>query len=75
MIVETVMEMLRDHQDVNNRFFFLGYNSDKLSRIQIIFHDLRSVNGIKVFLNETFSVFSLFTVGLVMSIMFRVYCM
>lgn len=42
VIVETVMELLRDHQDVNNRFFFLGYNSEKLSRIQIIFHDLRS---------------------------------
>ncbi|XP_075874232.1 E3 ubiquitin-protein ligase UBR1 isoform X1 [Nelusetta ayraudi] len=43
VIVETVMEMLRDHQDVNSRFFFLGYNSDKLSRIQIIFHDLRYI--------------------------------
>lgn len=47
------MEMLRDHQDVNSRFFFLGYNSDKLSRIQIIFHDLRSVNRMEVFRNET----------------------
>ena len=38
------MELLQEHLDVNNRFFFLGYNSDKFSRIQVIFHDLRLVN-------------------------------
>ncbi|TNN84157.1 E3 ubiquitin-protein ligase UBR1 [Liparis tanakae] len=43
MIVGTVMELLREHLDSNNRFFFLGYNSDKFSRIQIIFHDLRYI--------------------------------
>ncbi|XP_041668600.1 E3 ubiquitin-protein ligase UBR1 isoform X2 [Cheilinus undulatus] len=43
VIVDTVMELLREHLDDNNRFFFLGYNSDKFSRIQIIFHDLRYI--------------------------------
>uniref|UniRef100_A0A8C2Z771 E3 ubiquitin-protein ligase n=1 Tax=Cyclopterus lumpus TaxID=8103 RepID=A0A8C2Z771_CYCLU len=43
VIVGTVMELLREHLDNNNRFFFLGYNSDKFSRIQIIFHDLRYI--------------------------------
>ncbi|KAI3367729.1 hypothetical protein L3Q82_026576 [Scortum barcoo] len=43
VIVDTVMELLREHLDTNNRFFFLGYNSDKFSRIQVIFHDLRYV--------------------------------
>lgn len=43
VIVDTVMELLQEHLDVNNRFFFLGYNSDKFSRIQVIFHDLRLV--------------------------------
>lgn len=41
VIVDTVMELLREHLDDNNRFFFLGYNSDKFSRIQVIFLDLR----------------------------------
>nr|XP_046268930.1 E3 ubiquitin-protein ligase UBR1 isoform X2 [Scatophagus argus] len=43
VIVDTVMELLREHLDVNNRFFFLGYNSDKFSRIQVVFHDLRYI--------------------------------
>uniref|UniRef100_A0AAX7URF3 E3 ubiquitin-protein ligase n=1 Tax=Astatotilapia calliptera TaxID=8154 RepID=A0AAX7URF3_ASTCA len=43
VIVDTVMELLREHLDDNNRFVFLGYNSDKFSRIQVIFHDLRYI--------------------------------
>ncbi|KAM6961047.1 E3 ubiquitin-protein ligase UBR1 [Aplochiton taeniatus] len=43
VIVDTVMEMLREHLDTNNRFHFQGYNSDKFFRIQVIFHDLRYV--------------------------------
>ncbi|XP_061600229.1 E3 ubiquitin-protein ligase UBR1 [Cololabis saira] len=43
VIVGTISEMLREHLDINNRFFFLGYNSDKLLRIQVIFHDLRYI--------------------------------
>ncbi|XP_010765338.1 E3 ubiquitin-protein ligase UBR1 [Notothenia coriiceps] len=43
VIVGTVMDLLREHLDDNNRFFFLGYNSDKFSRIQVIFHDLRYI--------------------------------
>ncbi|XP_077477327.1 E3 ubiquitin-protein ligase UBR1 isoform X1 [Stigmatopora argus] len=42
-IVNTVMALLMEHLDVNNRFFFLGYNSEKFSRIQVIFHDLRYI--------------------------------
>ncbi|XP_054652195.1 E3 ubiquitin-protein ligase UBR1 isoform X2 [Dunckerocampus dactyliophorus] len=42
-IVNTVMALLLEHLDVNNRFFFLGYNSDKFSRIQVVFHDLRYI--------------------------------
>uniref|UniRef100_A0A669C038 E3 ubiquitin-protein ligase n=1 Tax=Oreochromis niloticus TaxID=8128 RepID=A0A669C038_ORENI len=43
VIVDTVMELLREHLDDNNRFVFLGYNSDKFSRVQVIFHDLRYI--------------------------------
>ncbi|KAM3594627.1 uncharacterized protein V6R79_011104 [Siganus canaliculatus] len=43
VIVDTVMELLREHLDANNRFFFHGYNSDKFYRIQVIFHDLRYI--------------------------------
>ncbi|XP_072221538.1 E3 ubiquitin-protein ligase UBR1 [Leuresthes tenuis] len=43
VIVDTVMELLREHLDVSNRFLFVGYNSDKFSRIQVIFHDLRYI--------------------------------
>ncbi|XP_028995354.1 E3 ubiquitin-protein ligase UBR1 [Betta splendens] len=43
VIVGTVMDLLRDHLDDNNRFFFLGYNSDKFARIQVIFIDLRYI--------------------------------
>uniref|UniRef100_A0AAV2JE81 E3 ubiquitin-protein ligase n=1 Tax=Knipowitschia caucasica TaxID=637954 RepID=A0AAV2JE81_KNICA len=43
VIVDTVMALLHEHLDDNNRFFFLGYNSDKFSRIQVIFHDLRYI--------------------------------
>lgn len=41
VIVDTVMDLLREHLDANNRFHFQGYNSDKFFRIQVIFHDLR----------------------------------
>lgn len=41
VIVDTIMYLLQEHLDDNNRFYFLGYNSDKFARIQIIFHDLR----------------------------------
>lgn len=50
VIVDTVMELLHEHLDANNRFFFLGYNSDKFSRIQFIFHDLRLLNRKEHFL-------------------------
>ncbi|KAM9777231.1 E3 ubiquitin-protein ligase UBR1 [Neosynchiropus ocellatus] len=43
VIINTVMALLDEHLDDNNRFLFLGYNSDKFSRIQIIFHDLRYI--------------------------------
>ncbi|XP_062295937.1 E3 ubiquitin-protein ligase UBR1 isoform X1 [Scomber scombrus] len=43
VIVDTVLALLHEHLDDNNRFFFLGYNSDKFSRIQVIFHDLRYI--------------------------------
>ncbi|XP_071354990.1 E3 ubiquitin-protein ligase UBR1 isoform X2 [Trachinotus anak] len=43
VVVDTVMELLRENLDDNNRFFFLGYNSDKFTRIQVIFHDLRYI--------------------------------
>ncbi|KAG7238534.1 hypothetical protein INR49_030807, partial [Caranx melampygus] len=43
VVVDTVMELLREHLDDNTRFFFQGYNSDKFSRIQVIFHDLRYI--------------------------------
>lgn len=41
VVVDTIMELLREHLDDNTRFLFQGYNSDKFSRIQVIFHDLR----------------------------------
>ncbi|XP_068608567.1 E3 ubiquitin-protein ligase UBR1 [Brachionichthys hirsutus] len=43
VIVDTVMDLLREHLDAHNRFIFLGYNGDKFSRIQVIFHDLRYI--------------------------------
>ncbi|KAM8834217.1 E3 ubiquitin-protein ligase UBR1 isoform 1-T1 [Synchiropus picturatus] len=43
VIINTVMALLDEHLDDSNRFLFLGYNSDKFSRIQIIFHDLRYI--------------------------------
>ncbi|KAF3701229.1 E3 ubiquitin-protein ligase UBR1 [Channa argus] len=43
VIVDAVMDLLHEHLDDNNRFFFLGYNSDKFLRIQVIFHDLRYI--------------------------------
>ncbi|XP_073725595.1 E3 ubiquitin-protein ligase UBR1 [Misgurnus anguillicaudatus] len=43
VIIDTVMEMMREHLDSNNRFHFQGYNSDKFFRIQVIFHDLRYI--------------------------------
>ncbi|KAF7658034.1 hypothetical protein LDENG_00018910 [Lucifuga dentata] len=43
VIVDTAMELLNEYLDENNRFFFLGYNSDKFLRIQVIFHDLRYI--------------------------------
>uniref|UniRef100_A0A1A8DB74 E3 ubiquitin-protein ligase n=1 Tax=Nothobranchius kadleci TaxID=1051664 RepID=A0A1A8DB74_NOTKA len=43
VIVATGMELLHEHLDGNGRFFFQGYNSEKFSRIQVIFHDLRYI--------------------------------
>ncbi|KAL0969076.1 hypothetical protein UPYG_G00222340 [Umbra pygmaea] len=43
VIVDTVMELLSEHLDVNHRFHFQGYNSDKFFRIQVIFNDLRYI--------------------------------
>lgn len=43
VIVDTVMELLREHLDASNHFFFHGHSSDKFSRIQLIFNDLRSL--------------------------------
>ncbi|XP_051578839.1 E3 ubiquitin-protein ligase UBR1 isoform X1 [Myxocyprinus asiaticus] len=43
VIIDTVMEMMREHLDNNNRFHFQGYNSDKFFRVQVIFHDLRYI--------------------------------
>uniref|UniRef100_A0A4W6FB94 E3 ubiquitin-protein ligase n=1 Tax=Lates calcarifer TaxID=8187 RepID=A0A4W6FB94_LATCA len=43
VVVDTVMELLHEHLDETNRFYFQGYNSDKFSRIQVIFHDLRYI--------------------------------
>ncbi|MCJ8736842.1 hypothetical protein PDJAM_G00016990 [Pangasius djambal] len=43
VIIETVMEMLREHLDSNQRFHFQGYNSDKFNRVQVIFHDLKYI--------------------------------
>lgn len=41
VIIDTVMEMLREHLDSNRRFHFQGYNSDRFFRVQVIFHDLK----------------------------------
>lgn len=38
------MELLREHLDASNHFFFPGYSPDKFSRIRLIFHDLRLLN-------------------------------
>ncbi|XP_062863007.1 E3 ubiquitin-protein ligase UBR1 [Trichomycterus rosablanca] len=43
VIIDTVMEMLREHLDRNQRFHFQGYNSDKFFRVQVIFHDLKYI--------------------------------
>lgn len=43
VIVDTVMELLREHLDASNHFFFPGHSPDKFSRIQLIFNDLRSL--------------------------------
>ncbi|XP_046903856.1 E3 ubiquitin-protein ligase UBR1 [Hypomesus transpacificus] len=43
VIVDTVIDLLREHLDVNHRFHFQGYNSDKFFRIQMIFRDLRYI--------------------------------
>ncbi|XP_076130884.1 E3 ubiquitin-protein ligase UBR1 [Alosa pseudoharengus] len=43
VITNTVMEMLKEHLDSNQRFHFQGYNSDKFFRVQVIFHDLRYI--------------------------------
>ncbi|KAM4624786.1 E3 ubiquitin-protein ligase UBR1 [Polymixia lowei] len=43
VIVDTVMDLLHEHLDANNRFHFQGYNSDKFFRVQVIFHDLRYI--------------------------------
>ncbi|XP_017331926.1 E3 ubiquitin-protein ligase UBR1 [Ictalurus punctatus] len=43
VIIDTVMEMLREHLDSNQRFYFQGYNSDKFFRFQVIFRDLKYI--------------------------------
>ncbi|XP_058255493.1 E3 ubiquitin-protein ligase UBR1 isoform X2 [Hemibagrus wyckioides] len=43
VIIDTVMELLREHLDSNNRFHFQGYNSDKFFRVQVIFIDLKYI--------------------------------
>ncbi|XP_066525852.1 E3 ubiquitin-protein ligase UBR1 isoform X2 [Hoplias malabaricus] len=43
VIIDTVMELLREHLDSNQRFHFQGYNSEKFFRVQVIFHDLRYI--------------------------------
>ncbi|XP_066551068.1 E3 ubiquitin-protein ligase UBR1 isoform X2 [Amia ocellicauda] len=43
VIIDTLMEMLSEHLDNNNRFHFQGYNSDKFFRIQVVFHDLKYI--------------------------------
>ncbi|XP_046711512.1 E3 ubiquitin-protein ligase UBR1 isoform X2 [Silurus meridionalis] len=43
VIIDTVMEMLRERLDINQRFYFQGYNSDKFFRVQVIFHDLKYI--------------------------------
>ncbi|XP_026159837.1 E3 ubiquitin-protein ligase UBR1 isoform X2 [Mastacembelus armatus] len=42
VIVDTVLDLMREHLK-DNQFVFLGYNSEKFSRIQVIFHDLRYI--------------------------------
>lgn len=55
VIVDTVMELLREHLDASNHFFFPGYSPDKFSRIRLIFHDLRSLNTAQM--NQPYIVF------------------
>ncbi|XP_058847458.1 E3 ubiquitin-protein ligase UBR1-like [Acipenser ruthenus] len=43
VIIDTVMEMLSEHLDDNNRFHFQGYNSERFFRIQVVFHDLKYI--------------------------------
>uniref|UniRef100_A0A8C5E974 E3 ubiquitin-protein ligase n=1 Tax=Gouania willdenowi TaxID=441366 RepID=A0A8C5E974_GOUWI len=52
VIVNTVMELLREYLNDNNRFYFLGYNSEKFSRIQFGTDELRGavLEGFRVFL-------------------------
>uniref|UniRef100_A0A4W6F7L3 E3 ubiquitin-protein ligase n=1 Tax=Lates calcarifer TaxID=8187 RepID=A0A4W6F7L3_LATCA len=57
VVVDTVMELLHEHLDETNRFYFQGYNSDKFSRIQVIFHDLRWITDLRRQFLEGFKVF------------------
>ncbi|XP_063058960.1 E3 ubiquitin-protein ligase UBR1 [Engraulis encrasicolus] len=66
VIINTVMEMLREHLDSNRRFHFQGYNTDKFFRVQVIFHDLRYIliskpsvwtDGLRTHFLEGFKVF------------------
>ncbi|XP_056332671.1 E3 ubiquitin-protein ligase UBR1 [Danio aesculapii] len=43
VIIDTVMDMMREHLDNNHRFHFQGHNPDKFFRVQVIFHDLRYI--------------------------------
>uniref|UniRef100_A0A8C2DRQ5 E3 ubiquitin-protein ligase n=1 Tax=Cyprinus carpio TaxID=7962 RepID=A0A8C2DRQ5_CYPCA len=43
VIIDTVMDMMMEHLDSNNRFQFQGHNPDKFFRVQVIFHDLRYI--------------------------------
>uniref|UniRef100_A0A8C2DQF1 E3 ubiquitin-protein ligase n=1 Tax=Cyprinus carpio TaxID=7962 RepID=A0A8C2DQF1_CYPCA len=43
VIIDTVMDMMREHLDSNQRFHFQGHNPDKFFRVQVIFHDLRYI--------------------------------
>uniref|UniRef100_A0A8C4XDW1 E3 ubiquitin-protein ligase n=1 Tax=Erpetoichthys calabaricus TaxID=27687 RepID=A0A8C4XDW1_ERPCA len=43
VIIDTLMDMLKEHLDRSNRFHFQGYNSEKFFRIQVVFHDLKYI--------------------------------
>ncbi|TRY57802.1 hypothetical protein DNTS_027640, partial [Danionella cerebrum] len=43
VIIDTVLALLLEHVDVNNRFHFQNHISDKFFRVQAIFNDLRYI--------------------------------